>query len=410
MDILFMLSLITVILLGGCFYLPASNDIAIDIGAPLAPNSTPMIGFYSAFVDSQGTIHVYSSTNFTNGDQSLYYNALKGGIWQYPVNVPVIQFPGGINTTAMGSVIYDSSAPFNGYEYVMFFTNQPGDVAGFWALFGGSPPCIVEEPTSVGAGLVYVSFSHNPGSGWTTPCQFSIDGVHTVLTEQVSAIYYDGTIYITIFEGDFGIISANLNTITYAYMATALPSDPTRGTRINAGYYSLDGVTGFNPGITLTSPNTTDDNPFFVNLDTAFDPATGDFFVSRSYAYPFDVTAFTSGEVPCDVPSPKGMTTYPNRGQLLKMNLGNPPNVQLLFTGTWELVADYGAGIGYGTSTNGGTCTPTPLQDGQTDIGGQVNTMSILRTPEGFVDSSRQVMVAYGPHKASTPRLIKGSW
>ena len=406
-----MISLIGILLILGCFNASIiKTDIAINIKAPLAKNGNPMVAFYSAFMDKNKTMHVFASTDFKLNDSSIYYNSLKNGKWKYSKNVPVINYPNGKNTTAMGSVLYDPSKPFNGYEYVMFFTNQPSNASAYWALFGGSPPCIVEEPASVGAGLVYVSFSHNPDSGWTTPCQFSINGTHAVKCEQVSAIYHNGTIYITIFEGDFGIISANLNTITYAYMATALPSDPTRGTRINAGYYSLNGVTGFNPGITLTSPNTTDDNPFFVNLDTAFDPATGDFFVSRSYAYPFDVTAFTSGEVPCDVASPKGMTTYPNRGQLLKMNLGNPPNVQLLFTGTWKLVADYGAVVGYGTSTNGDPCTPTPLQDGQADIGGQVNTINILRTPEGFVDPSRQVMVSYGTATNRKPYLIKGKW
>jgi hypothetical protein len=380
----------------------------IDLQVPNGGNGNPMVGFYSVFMDSQGKMNFYGSTDSINSDSNLYFNRREGNKWVYDQNVPVITFTTGITSTAMGSVLHDTSAPFNGYECVMYFTNQPrAPISNYWDQYGGNPPCIVEEPSDVGWGLLYVSYSHAPDSGWTTPCQFSLDGIHAVKIEQVSAFVHNGTIYLTLLEGDFGIMNSNLNTLSYGYMVTASTSTPARGTRVGTGYFSMTGITGFNPNITLTSPNATDDHPVLFNLDTAFDPNTNDFYLTRSYSYPFDVTGLVAGEVPCNGNSPYGMGTYPNRSQLYKMNIGNPPDFDLLYSGTWQMLADYGGSVGYATSTNGGTCSPASLVKGQTDLGADIGTMSILRTEAGSLHSSKQLVASYGSRAMRKPFLIR---
>ena len=253
----------------------------VDLQVPDGSNGNPMVGFYSVFMDSQGNMNFYGSTDSRNSDWNLYFNRRGGNKWIYEQNVPVITFAAGTTSTAMGSVLHDASALFNGCEYVMYFTNQPrapiSNSSG--QRSDGNPPCILEEPSDVGWGLLYVSYSHAPDSGWTTPCQFSLDGIHAVKVEQVSAFVHNRKIYLTLFEGAFGIMDSNLNTLSYGYMVIASPSTPARGTRTGTGYFSLTGITGFNPNITLTSPNATDNHPVLFNLDTAFDPDTNDFYL-----------------------------------------------------------------------------------------------------------------------------------
>ncbi len=381
---------------------------AIDLQVPNSSNGNPMVGFYSVFLDSQGNMNFYGSTDSRNSDPNLYFNRREGNKWIYDQNAPVITFAVGSTSTAMGSVLYDASTSFNGYEYVMYFTNQPrAPMSEYWAQYGGSAPCIVEEPSDVGWGLLYVSFSHAPDSGWTAPCQFSIDGIHAIKVEQVSAFIHNGTLYLTLLEGDFGVMNSNLNTLSYGYMVTASPNTPARGTRVGTEYFSMTGIAGFNPNTILTSPNATDNHPVLFNLDTAFDPNASDFYLTRSYSYPFDVIGLVAGEVPCDGSSPHGMPTYPNRSQLYKMNVGNPPDFNLLYGGTWQLLADYGGSIGYSTSTNGGTCGPASLIRGQTDSGADIGTMSILRTEAGSLHSSKQLVASYGSRSTRKPFLIR---
>ena len=396
-----------------CLFLTGC-DTATDMNAPQAPNGNNMVAFYSVFLDSANRMHFYSSTDYRQSDSTIYYNSLYRGKWQYPRNIPVISFQTGICGTAMGSVLYDETEPFNGYKYIMYFTDQPvAPVADYWAAYGGSASCIVEEPSDVGAGLLYLSYSNNPDSGWTTPCQFSLDGSHALKIEEVSAIWLNGKIYLTVVEGDLSIPAAELNTETYAYMIEVDPSSPNSGTKMESGYFSKSGVNGLNPHITLTSPNTTDDNPMLLNLDTAFDPDNGIFYITRSYAYPMDAITLYRGEVPCDSASIQGMVAYPMRSQLYRMTVGNPPDFKKLYNEAWTLIDDYGNIVGYKTSTNGAPCVVTPLQSGQTNIGGNVSTMSILRTPDGSVRSSHQLILSYGMQKPldnRKPYIIRDAW
>ena len=375
------------------------------LNMPLLPTSPygSNGAFYSIFVDDVGVKHFFMSMDAQasgNAHSTIYYNKMIAGVWQHGENIPLLNF-GDITSTAVNSVLYDPTAPYNGHEWIMFLIVQPEDRAAFWTAYGGSAPCIVEEPASAGWGMLYVSFSHNPESGWTTPCQFSLDGSHVVLSENSSAINHNGILYITVFEGSFPIMVNNLNGLTYAYIIQANPATPTRGTRIGSGYLSADGITGFNPGIGLTSPHKTMDYPMMYNLDTTFDSATGDFYLARSYAYPFDVSGPSgsfggaiSGEIPCNgvTGGSRGMALIPNRSQLYKMHINN---VTELYSGTWELISDYGRSNGYYASSEGGGCLPTPIQANQTNINGDVNTMNIVRDRRGFIDASKTMIISY---------------
>ena len=78
-----------------------------------------------------------------------------------------------------------------------------------------------------------------------------------------------------------------------------------------------------------------------------------------------------------------------------------------MYSGTWELLADYGGPVGYAASMNGGACSAVPLVKGQTDLGADIGTMSILRTEAGSLHSSKQLVASYGSRTTRKPFLIR---
>jgi len=171
--------------------------------------------------------------------------------------------------------------------------------------------------------------------------------------------------------------------ITPNHSIAALPQEDDH----SSGYFSTTGITEFNPGVTLTSPNTTDDAPMLYNINLAYDPTTRYMYMTRAYAYPFDATAATAGEIPCNGLMAKGLAMLPNRCQLYRMYLGAGFILDTLYTGTWEPLGDWGGEKGYYLNENGAGCRPYGTMDDMTRVQGDVHTLNLVRTHQGLISS-----------------------
>ena len=387
-----------------------SNDYALAYNNPIYSLKTAtslkvpqggqtMVGFFAMFKDPDGDFHLYGSKD-TSSERSagIHYNKLtEERDWVYDTNVEIVTSIPGLSSLAVCTVLYHPSGLwfYGSYKYIMLYIDQPIDYAAWKIANPLAVGRIVEHPTSVGWGMLMMRFSNNPNTGWSSPWQFSLDGTHVVLAEHASMFYTGTTLLITVCEGDTAAMLSGLNAYTYAYCITSDSNEPQRGTRVSTGYFNTTGISGYNPSKTLTSPNTTDNNPICFNLSTSFDATLGHYFLTRAYAYPFDVgSTGLDGEVPANGYRTKGLPSLPNRCQLYRKSVGTTPVWTGLYSGTWELLGDYGYYNGYYIDEGAvGEPRPCECQEYQTNVQGDVTTMCILTDSKGLADSSNFHMI-----------------
>jgi len=320
---------------------------------------------------------VWFSVDANPSDRHTYYNrryranASSPWYWQYSMSVPIIDYGSG---TASGAniVLYSATPKYRDtvtgidYRYLMYGVGQP-------------QPC-----NGAVAGYLFVSFS-NDGLCWTalrrgvrlggpnSKCGEAAS--NTVPVETMSAIDAGSTIYLVGIEGDIGLLSDYQQMDrSQTYLGTALPSSPHLVTLVGSGELSNAGIV--NP--------TGDPRPYgyteryrsysyFINMDMAYDAATGYFYMGRGYPFPFDrwgkIVPPAQQTTPCSWQKDAGYmwdwqnsrsvliqgcgappATLPNRIQIYRMYIGALSNIGAILTGTWTLVSDLGGDVGYTNS------------------------------------------------------------
>jgi Dockerin type I domain len=367
----------------------AATDVAIP------PNASGIRANFNVAVLSAPDLGVgYERVYFAiDGDPDwvghIYYNVrhcpsypCDQATWSYtPYSPVVVTLPD--SAVELGDVLHDSQAPFystadhHSYSWVMYFVGQ-------------TQACLQSL-----AGLAYVSFSDD-GISWTPPtllqhpggptqaCVVGAQNTNTVPVEALAATYDqpNHTIYLIGLEGGITqLFDRTKFAETQTYVATASTSDPT--TISVLGQVSSAGT---------LMPNI-DNCPtwsYFANLGAVYDPIGGNLYLTRGYAYPFDFTLVPADAwAPCNQDCP---LFSPNRVQIYKMRIGALSNIGMALTGTWSLVGDYGASVGYKNSNNG-SCTPgnscdyTALVPPQGDDGHDFNTLSMRRNSFGQLDA-----------------------
>jgi hypothetical protein len=337
--------------------------------------------------------------------------------WRYNRSPEVIRYQTPTSGGA-GAVLYSPTAKYRDpatgtlYKYVMYQVVQPGACDG------------------AVAGFVFYSLSNN-GFCWTAPRQAKRTGgpsfncsstfTESVPVEAVSAIDAGSTIYLVGIEGDISNQLAppvtvldpngqprrynNMNK-TLTALGSASTSDPGQITVI--GMLTANGM--FLPSYGPANPSNPDrykTYAYFIDMDVAWDPTTGNFYIGRAYPYPYDrgsLIPIGRNDPPAETNSPlqsqiepevllfgpQGPSpvescldspgTLPNRLQIYRMNIGSLANIAQITTGTWTLVTDVGGSVGYGFDTVMGT---TPLLMGMTSINLDLGAVSFLKNRRG---------------------------
>ena len=333
--------------------------------------------------------------------------------WRYAYSPEVIRYDNP-TSTIVSAVLFNATEKYRDtttntlYKYVMYSIFQP-------------KPC-----DGVVAGFIYLSFSNN-GFCWTPPRQavrpggpaFSCAGItNSVPVEAMSAIDAGSTIYLVGVDGDIvnqlappvTVLDPDGNPRRYNNMnrtksalGTASPNDPAAISVL--GEITANGM--FVPTYGPSNPS----NPqryksytYLIDMDIAWDPTTGNFYVGRAYPYAYDRGSLGTNDPPTTNNSPLNAqlvwTTlngpqgpspvegcadspgpFPNRIQIYRMNIVSLANIMQLTTGTWTLLADVGGSEGYRFDTS--PSTQTPLQQDMTNIGLDLGAVSFLRNRRG---------------------------
>jgi hypothetical protein len=302
------------------------------------------------------------------------------GTWVYNPSLALKTF---LNASLVFKVIDGGTARFwsgtQYYRYIAYVVLQSGNCDGQVA------------------GFMHVMFSQN-GTTWSNPVvvdeiganeSFPCFGVGVPI--EALGVYYDNTdtLFIIALEGNIAVLNTyQLQNNTFTYLYTASRFNPTAVT------YNLT----LSP-IGLFSPNL----PgywlprFFINIDFVYNPVNLSVYITRSYSYPYDPN--TNGVVSrCTACGNAGLpvATLPNRGQIYKMYIGGNPNV--LGTGTWTKLADWGVNRGY-PYWNGTQCSMAFLVPGQTYIQNtDVDGITLERGPRGEFTTA----TAYTSNKTRT--------
>lgn len=313
---------------------------------------------------------------------NVYYNERKRATvdapwyWTYSSSPPVLTItenPGftGPPSFALGTVLYSPSAQF---RHPNTWVRYP------WAMYAiyQSSQC-----NGLTAGFLVVSFS-NDGKQWIGPFQMVRYGgpsfgcwanhYQTVPVEAASAIYDgNGTVYFMGVEGDGALLVDRQNmdrTLTVVgYTDVDNPGlvqlAATGGSEVTA-----NGVV--KPNVLPAWGTRYQAYAYFINLQMAWDAASGYLYVSRAYPFGFD-----RGSAGLDYPdwflSPHPSVVYnsklynytlgehqrvdgcdgspatgPTRVQIYKMYLGSLANfLSATTTQAWTLITDVGTDRGY---------------------------------------------------------------
>jgi hypothetical protein len=400
--------------------IPATNiDIITYTGAIVKPKANHSIAFVELSPDEQ---QVWFGVDANPSLGRCFYNrrvrdAMNGQwTWRYAYSPEVIRYQtptSGGAASVLYSVTPKYKDPSTGtlYKYVMYQVVQPGACDG------------------AVAGFVYYSLSNN-GYCWTVPraavrpggptfnCQSVL--TNSVPVEAMSAVDNGSTIYLLGLDGDITnqlappvtIIDPNgqprrynnMNT-TKTALGSASVNDP--GLITVLGSVTANGM--FLPKYGPANPANPDRykaHAYFIDMDAAWDPTTGNFYVSRAYPYPYDRGSLVPNGVN-DPPAannsplrsqlsgysltgPQGPSpvescidspgTLPNRLQIYRMNIGSLANIMQLTTGTWTLVSDVGGSQGYQFDSVMGA---TPLLTGMTNISLDLGAAPFLRNKRG---------------------------
>lgn len=377
-------------------YLPVAGNWdgdAFRFKVPKGPNGEPILGFAQLVKSptlSTGEFELYfpAADSFNDSSQQkIMYNVWSGGSWQYdPSLILYNHVPDA--SIALGSVFIDSNKVFKDpygvyHKRLMYYVYQP---------VGSSY-----------AGWVCLSFSDD-GINWDPPIKATTNasspvaacsGDGGIATEAVSGFRRGSTLWMAAMEGDTSALVSgiqNQTDRTYTYLYTADLSNP----RVMAkqGEFSKLGIQRPNKGGRYV-------HGYGINVDFTYDAPAKVLYFSRAYPYSYD----SSGGIPCNNPTttPKcvvGISQLPNRAQIYKLPIPTG-RIRDALSGTWQLVEDYGASVGY-RDTDTGVCTNGNLVFSYQDpLGLDINSVSFYKENNGRIDSStlgsRYVVLGAGP-------------
>lgn len=369
--------------------------------------------------------HVYYNRRYRADSSSPWY-------WEFSVSPAVTSY----GATA-GAVLYSTSTRYvdirnsTAYKYIMYQVIQP-------------PQCIPES-----AGYLQVAFS-NDGICWTTPQLATRLGgpmsqclgiSNSVPVEQVTAIDDGYEIQLIGVDGGISYLTNHENMDDTAVIGYSLVANPSNvnlydaSKVVNTGVYSPYTLypTWYNSYSNRFQPYL-----YFMNLQAAYDPSTGDLYMGRAYPYPFDrgpaseydnnnpwlVPQGGQGEATMMTDSSTGRlvqvggcnlspATLPNRIQLYKMHIGSITNFAALGNASyqWTLIADLGNASGYSNAIT--PASTTPLTYLQTNAGRDYGAVSFLRDGQGNLIRDNGVASFFGSDtfelsKSSGPCLVTG--
>jgi hypothetical protein len=385
--------------------IPSTNDhILTYTGAHAAGRANHNMSFMQTGPNEQ---KVWFFTDNTSVDhEHVYYNrryranSSSPWYWEFSASPAV--------GTAFGDVLYSASPRYKDtrtntlYSYVMYQVVQPIE-------------CNTES-----AGYLQVVFS-NDGICWTTPQWVTRLGgpmstclgmSNTVPVEWITA-FDDGTdIKLIGVEGSIAYL------LDYQHMDdTAVIGYSPATSPSNLYLYESSAVvnTGVSSPYTLVPSwyysytNRFQPYNYFMNVQAAFDPSTGDLYLGRAYPYPFDRGPASDMDRESElVPeggqaaavmmydSATGRTvqvggcnyapaTLPNRIQLYKMHIGSMSNFGALASSgsSWALLADLGNASGYSNIVSGTYVSTTPLTYTQTNAGRDYGSATFIRDGHG---------------------------
>lgn len=352
----------------------------------------------SSFIDDVGKQWVYWCSNLEWHAEVFLNIKNTDGTWEYPDSIKIIsqsEFPMFGNdhgSVAMGDVLYSNTAIFKNpddlhyYKYVMYLVYQP--------------------EVSNTAGAIYVSFSDN-GVDWTfmqhatypeAPCNPYYDNAPIIPVEAVGAIFDGTTIYIIEIEGHLEKISSQNISQTLTYFATANINNPT-----------LFNIECMLPSTGMFIPNKASFGPgycWYINLGIAYDNINNYLYIGRGYPYGVDLSGETAYPTSCQSHCISGIATYPVRVQVYRMPLDSLDHIDAIQNGTWELIVDLGNKTGYQYKSEW-DCIPLELQAAQNSVNMDMETVSFLRTQQGYLHPKK---IAYFATAKDNINMTQGEW
>lgn len=451
------IALLTLVVLGIASTLAGQgNMVTIGATSPPLPTPSPVVSTsiddippaYTTFITADGN-SVNPRANFMlsymdvspfdqrvwftiSGDQtpaSVYYNhRTRASIgspwyWSYSYSYPVLNIhqndQPGPPSFALGTVLRSSTGSFRDpttgifYEYLMYGIYQNSNCNG------------------VSAGFLSIGFSHD-GTSWVGPYQAVRVGgpsfpcwpthINTVPIEAVSAVF-DGsfTVYLMGLEGNGALLVNRTNmdrTLTIVGWTDVnslglVQVFPGASEVSPLGVVKHDVFPGYGYGNRFTS------YAYFINMQMAWDEASGYLYVSRAYPYGFD--RGSTGEAPSGFVIPHSSVVYntvlynpflqrnqrvdgcdaspaagPTRVQVYKMYLGTLSNFGGTTTGTWSLVTDAGTHRGYKmplSPTDTQQTTHPGMLSGMADVGRDLGSGSFVT--DGYGNLKRYGALSY---------------
>ena len=401
--------------------IPATGvNVLTYTGSHAAARANTTFGFVQINTNDQ---RVWFSPDASPGLHKIFYNrryradANSPWYWQFSVSPLIWDFTSQASA-GPSSVLYSATPRYvdtrNGesYEFIAYYAYQ-------------SDAC-----NNHVFGVVEVAFSHN-GICWTNPQMVHdytsntgdpcVGDTSAIPIEMIAAFDQGTYIYTIAVEGrasQLGVPSQMNRTQTYIRYSS--PATPATASPLPLPEITANGM--LRPSMSYCSPAGDRFSPYnyFMNLQGAYDAANGDLYLGRGYPYPYDRSPYSNPNYQA-VPMPyqatvytmldpatglqagvagclPGLSTLPNRIQIYKMHIGTLGRIDLLNSGQWTLVADYGHNAGYGNIAPGCSADPSPLYQGQTSIGRDVGAVTLIRDGAGNVvrDGSGNVQVLAG--------------
>lgn len=436
---------------------PAESPVPSSSADDIPPTDFDIVTYTGAYAKARAN-HNFSFVQITPNDQRVWFFADGSNLpytfynrrvrdtetapwrWLYSYSQAVVQYAPGVST-APSSVLYSPTPRYwdsitqSAYEFLLYITYQPQACNG------------------IVAGFLYFSFSHD-GICWTVPRAAVHTGgpsfpcfpnkTNTIPIEQMSALDGGDRIWLVGVEG-------NINELAPPPGSTYRRWSNMARTQTYVGWAYLNGPGAIflvQPSSELSRngvylPTNGPANPccwdrylpyaYFMNLQIAYDPATGEFFIGRGYPYSYDrgsreLAGTGTSDPPYQnnvpswaqivdrtIPGPNGNQSvegcadvpylFPNRIQVYKMNIGSLSNISQIVSGWWTLVADVGGNVGYPFRQMSPYTTSTPIIGLQTNYGRDFGAVSFLRDGQGNFARDGGIRYMFG---AETLRLSKG--
>jgi hypothetical protein len=418
---------------------PTNIDIITYTGSTTPIRANHNIAFVEINSNDQ---RVWFGVDSHPGLNRIFYNrrvrddASSPWRWLYSYSPTVITLPSPSSALA-STVLYSDTPRYRDpltdtyYKFIMYMVYQPsscdGQVAGF----------------------LYYAYSDD-GICWTTPRAATRTGGPSFACHSIT----NSVPILQMAALDKGTTSANSLVLVgmegnlaelvpgdqYARAEAMARTQTILGTasRLNPGHVSVVGELS-NGGMFLprggpvipgdTWPDRYEPYAYHTNMQIAFDPPSGNFYIGRGYPYPYgrywdffgDNTPTNSQKVKTELMGPHGLSpvvecagspaTFPNRIQVYRMNIGSLDFVSNITNPSlnWTKVLDSGGALGYAfNSWPGGPVqsAQTPLVTGQTNDGRDWASVSFLRDRSGNLIRSGTTGYFFA---GDTFKLSKGS-